>query len=347
MGRRKFRFSDMMPNSWFYKLRDMRRAGGAMYQSSSSSSCLGAKGITQPAGTPRPVPAVPMPHRSSYYFASRDRVLQPAPAPQPPTRAAAATEEEEQQQLETQAQSPARSYRRRHKVGPVGKPEPAPVAHVPDATHRHRRDTCVGRDGDVGKQLKKPAKKTPSSTKDVFTGKVIASETDIIFDLHADDDVSDRVLRPIATRPAAAKKKERHVVLHAATPRPSSVSEQGGKGNSGRRSSVSLGGRRLKTRANSPRLAAAAASPRCRKKAPPAAAPPPLAESFAVVKASVDPRRDFRESMEEMIAEKGIRGAGDLEDLLACYLALNADEHHGLIVEVFEEIWASLAGVNP
>ncbi|GJN14711.1 hypothetical protein PR202_gb01566 [Eleusine coracana subsp. coracana] len=350
MGRRKFRFSDMMPNSWFYKLRDMRRAGGrrsggVVYQSSSSSSCLGAKGITQPAGTPRPVP-VPMPHRSSYYFASSDRVLQPPPAP----RAAAA---EEEQQLETQAQSPARSYRRRHKVGPVGKqtgPEPAPVAHAPDATHRHRRDTCVRRGGDVdlGKQLKKPtAKKAPSSTKDVFTGKLIASETDIIFDLHADDDVTDRVLRPIATRPgpAAAKKKERHVVHHAATtPRPSSASEQGGKGNSGRRSPVSLGGRRLKTRANSPRLAAAAASPRCRKKAAP---PPPLAESFAVVKASVDPRRDFRESMEEMIAEKGIRNAGDLEDLLACYLALNADEHHGLIVEVFEEIWASLAGVNP
>jgi uncharacterized protein (TIGR01568 family) len=65
-----------------------------------------------------------------------------------------------------------------------------------------------------------------------------------------------------------------------------------------------------------------------------------------VVKSSRDPRRDFRESMEEMIAENGIRTAADLEDLLACYLALNAAEYHDLIVEVFEHIWVTLTDVK-
>jgi uncharacterized protein (TIGR01568 family) len=31
-----------------------------------------------------------------------------------------------------------------------------------------------------------------------------------------------------------------------------------------------------------------------------------------------------------VIAEKGICDAADLEDLLACYLTLNATEHHDL-----------------
>lgn len=65
----------------------------------------------------------------------------------------------------------------------------------------------------------------------------------------------------------------------------------------------------------------------------------PLEESFAVVKSSSDPRRDFRESMVEMILENRLTASGDLEDLLACYLALNSDEYHDLIVKVFEEIW--------
>jgi uncharacterized protein (TIGR01568 family) len=103
--------------------------------------------------------------------------------------------------------------------------------------------------------------------------------------------------------------------------------------------------RRLKTRGNTPRVASS------KKPKPPSPArtkppPPPLAESFAVVKTSRDPRRDFRESMEEMIAENAICTAADLEDLLACYLSLNAAEYHDLIVDVFEHIWAGLAGID-
>jgi uncharacterized protein (TIGR01568 family) len=185
--------------------------------------------------------------------------------------------------------------------------------------------------------------------------KVIASDTDIVIDLRGEC-TAERVLRPIVTRPAARTEvvryelKDRHVDAAKTTPRASSASEQGSRGAYPRRPSVSAG-RRLRTRVNSPRLASSARSRKSKPTTPAASprkttttpAPPPLAESFAVVKASADPRRDFRESMEEMIAEKGIRDAADLEDLLACYLALNAAEHHDLIVEVFEQIWASLA----
>ncbi|KAJ4907376.1 Transcription repressor OFP2 [Raphanus sativus] len=65
-------------------------------------------------------------------------------------------------------------------------------------------------------------------------------------------------------------------------------------------------------------------------------------ESFAVVKRSVDPKKDFRESMVEMIEENNIRASKDLEDLLACYLSLNPKEYHDLIIHVFEQIWRHL-----
>ncbi|KAJ0260029.1 Transcription repressor OFP2 [Hirschfeldia incana] len=67
-----------------------------------------------------------------------------------------------------------------------------------------------------------------------------------------------------------------------------------------------------------------------------------VVESYAVMKRSVDPKKDFRESMVEMIEENNIRASKDLEDLLACYLSLNAKEYHDLIIQVFEQIWRHL-----
>lgn len=64
-----------------------------------------------------------------------------------------------------------------------------------------------------------------------------------------------------------------------------------------------------------------------------------VSDSFAVMKSSKDPRRDFRESMVEMIVENNIRASRDLEELLACYLSLNSDEYHDLIINVFKQIW--------
>ena len=65
-------------------------------------------------------------------------------------------------------------------------------------------------------------------------------------------------------------------------------------------------------------------------------------DSFAVVKKSSDPYNDFRTSMVEMIVEKQIFSAKDLEQLLQCFLSLNSYHHHRVIVEVFTEIWEAL-----
>lgn len=65
-------------------------------------------------------------------------------------------------------------------------------------------------------------------------------------------------------------------------------------------------------------------------------------ESFAVVKFSFDLQQDFRDSMVEMIREKGITQPGELEDLLACYLTLNSDKYHDLIIKVFRQVWFDL-----
>ncbi|KAG9448181.1 hypothetical protein H6P81_014309 [Aristolochia fimbriata] len=65
-------------------------------------------------------------------------------------------------------------------------------------------------------------------------------------------------------------------------------------------------------------------------------------ESFAVVKSSMDPQKDFRDSMVEMIAEKKIGRPEELESLLACYLSLNPSEFHDVIVKVFRQVWFDL-----
>uniref|UniRef100_A0A2P2N3W3 Transcription repressor n=1 Tax=Rhizophora mucronata TaxID=61149 RepID=A0A2P2N3W3_RHIMU len=46
--------------------------------------------------------------------------------------------------------------------------------------------------------------------------------------------------------------------------------------------------------------------------------------------------------MVEMIVEKRIYAAKDLEQLLQCFLSLNSYHHHGIIVEVFAEILDTL-----
>ncbi|KAJ0243882.1 Transcription repressor OFP8 [Hirschfeldia incana] len=55
-------------------------------------------------------------------------------------------------------------------------------------------------------------------------------------------------------------------------------------------------------------------------------------ESFAVVKKSEDPYEDFRTSMVEMIVERQIFAAAELQKLLQCFLSLNSLQHHNLVL---------------
>ncbi|XP_020585682.1 transcription repressor OFP8-like [Phalaenopsis equestris] len=61
-------------------------------------------------------------------------------------------------------------------------------------------------------------------------------------------------------------------------------------------------------------------------------------EGFPVLKKSSDPYSDFRSSMVEMIVERQIFGARELERLLHSYLSLNAPEIHSAIFRAFADI---------
>ncbi|KAJ0086527.1 hypothetical protein Patl1_09121 [Pistacia atlantica] len=65
-------------------------------------------------------------------------------------------------------------------------------------------------------------------------------------------------------------------------------------------------------------------------------------ESVAVVKKSEDPYEDFKRSMLEMILEKQMFEAKDLEELLQCFLSLNSRQYHRTIVDAFSYIWGVL-----
>ncbi|XP_050365981.1 transcription repressor OFP7-like [Argentina anserina] len=70
-------------------------------------------------------------------------------------------------------------------------------------------------------------------------------------------------------------------------------------------------------------------------------------ESMAVVKKSEDPYEDFKKSMMEMIMEKQIFEARELEELLHCFLTLNSRQYQGVIVEAFSEIWKLVFSDTP
>lgn len=65
-------------------------------------------------------------------------------------------------------------------------------------------------------------------------------------------------------------------------------------------------------------------------------------ENYAMEKNSRDPYNDFRKSMLEMIVEKQIFGAKQLERLLGIYLSLNSCYHHEVITLVYSEICEAL-----
>ncbi|ESQ50596.1 hypothetical protein EUTSA_v10022783mg [Eutrema salsugineum] len=75
---------------------------------------------------------------------------------------------------------------------------------------------------------------------------------------------------------------------------------------------------------------------------PCAAAAAVVVEGVAVVKRSEDPYEDFKGSMMEMIVEKNMFQVAELEQLLRCFLTLNAKRHHRAIVRAFSEVWVAL-----
>ncbi|EPS67743.1 hypothetical protein M569_07034, partial [Genlisea aurea] len=65
-------------------------------------------------------------------------------------------------------------------------------------------------------------------------------------------------------------------------------------------------------------------------------------DGFAMVKSSFDPEKDFWDSMVDMIRERKIQHHDEMERLLACYLTLNGDEYHDMIIDVFRRVWLQM-----
>ncbi|CAI9763711.1 unnamed protein product [Fraxinus pennsylvanica] len=65
-------------------------------------------------------------------------------------------------------------------------------------------------------------------------------------------------------------------------------------------------------------------------------------ESFVVEKRSADPYEDFKTSMLEMILEKQMFDANELDQLVLCFLSLNSRQYHSVILKAFVEIWEEL-----
>lgn len=61
-------------------------------------------------------------------------------------------------------------------------------------------------------------------------------------------------------------------------------------------------------------------------------------ENVHMVMISDDPYRDFKDSMEEMVAAYGLRHSSELHQLLQCYLRINDEKKHSIIMFSFIDL---------
>ncbi|KAG5135186.1 hypothetical protein AAZX31_09G254200 [Glycine max] len=388
MGNYRFKLSDIIPNAWFYKLKDM---GKTRKQTQTTNS----RKKKQPSPVSTTKPSKPkQPHqynlRKSYYFTREltpnDRIYSsPTPtnnqnakdnnSPEPPRKSS----KQRLKKRTSRTSSPKLlvvSNNNNSSSSPHDNSSTESSEH-PDPEFRTDRVLPTESFDETVPWANSCACRVHSNTKDIIIdidNNSIARKDDKLegYDYECDS-FSDLVLPPIVTKPAKfndllsdAKKKETKtrskMAAHEEEPnlnkgplrvkivKEDTASMKGQKNNYGRRFSVSSPGVRL--RMNSPRIASRRVQANGRRSvssaaaAAAAAARRSLSDSFAVVKSSLNPQRDFRESMVEMIVQNNIRTSKDLEDLLACYLSLNSDEYHDLIIKVFKQIWFDLTDNN-
>lgn len=316
MGNQKFKLSDMIPNAWFFKLKDM---------------------------SSKPPPKNPKKHR-----------LPPPPPPPPPSSSPPSSTVETALEVEPQCH-PRKSYHiaRDPPISPPRKSKSRKhhstrknSTAAANHHHHHRQfslsssvsTTCTCR--------------TTTTTTDDFLSPTITDEPqkpEELFDIVIDVSKSygfDIELPRIATKPTATKptrpspnSKEHHQPKLISRSPPSR-----------RFLMSSSSGVRLKV--NSPKIMARKQGQNGNlssggRKSVGGSSRRSISESFAVVKSSRDPQKDFRESMVEMIVQNNLRASKDLEDLLACYLSLNSDEYHDVIIKVFKQIWFDLIHLRP
>ncbi|XP_030537480.1 transcription repressor OFP2 [Rhodamnia argentea] len=300
MGNYRFRLSDMMPNAWFYKLKDM---------SSRGRRCHSSLKKHRPNVAVAPSSSYsPRTSSSSAHKSRRKTIYRPSPTPvwTLPTHI------------------PARS--------PYDDDDDIDASPEPDYLYRrlqhHRRPSHSSSESD-----------SDGDALASFDCKLTSSTTDIIIDINQDQSTSTNTTpRPILPVPPILTKAS--FTRPRPRPRPRSRASSTSSSQEQTRKTSPARTRKpgIKVRGNSPRIQVAQAQAR-KSISSVKFSNKNLADSFAVVKSSVDPQKDFWESMVEMIVENDISASKDLEDLLACYLSLNPPYYHPHIVEAFERIW--------
>ncbi|XP_060202549.1 transcription repressor OFP1-like [Lycium barbarum] len=331
MGNYRFKLSDMLPNAWFYKLKDMGKSrtrsqikrnqtSSSLLSTSSSSIFSSSSNLQQQTKTQQQQ----QPQRKSYYIS---RNLSPNTHH---------TNENKTLSKNTTSNNinfsepPRKSSKKRRNI--TRKKTSSPKCC------RDSLESIWTKNDSTPEEYPNSSfsSSTTSSTEpETFNAMVLSAScrfNNIVIDMNKNDhefeSPSNVDLPPIITKPKkledstnGTKKQEEKIEHKVLTvKKEKSVSPK-------RRVSVKL-------RTKSPRIVSrksvSSSSTKLMRS---------VGESFAVVKSSKDPQKDFMESMVEMIVENNIRTSKDLEELLASYLSLNSDQYHDLIIKVFKQIW--------
>ncbi|XP_059306899.1 transcription repressor OFP1-like [Lycium ferocissimum] len=333
MGNYRFKLSDMLPNAWFYKLKDMGKSGtrsqikrnqtsSSLLSTSSSSIFSSSSNLQQQTKTQQ---QQQQPQRKSYYISRNFS---------PNTHH---TNENKTLSKNTTSNNinfsepPRKSSKKRRNI------TRRKTSTSPKCCRDSLESIWTKNDSTPEEYPNSSfSSSTTSSTEpETFDAMILSTScrfNNIVIDMNKNDhefeSPSNVDLPPIITKPKkledstnGTKKQEEkieHKVLTVKKEKSASPK---------RRVSVKL-------RTKSPRIVSrksvSSSSTKLRRS---------VGESFAVVKSSKDPQKDFMESMVEMIVENNIRTSKDLEELLASYLSLNSDQYHDLIIKAFKQIW--------
>ncbi|GLT59317.1 hypothetical protein SLA2020_321430 [Shorea laevis] len=354
MGNYRFRLSDMMPNAWFYKLKDMSRV---------RNRTANTKKKQQPEPSKPNKPHQNSYPRKSYYFSrelvSNDRLCNsPRLSTDPPRKSSRRIRS---RRLAAAGASPklvSSSVSSGSNCRASATLRITPDSQPPEHSASYSSDGSL--ELELGESFPPEFRTDRILTTDSFDDMVALSRSqakEVVID------VGQIELPPIITKPEQfndsvkeLKMKEQHkeptkygrssLTVNVKKEERITMKEQRNTTPVRKFSSNSPG---MKLRINSPRIANRKILAQARKSVSSSSSAGlrssrrSLSESLAVVKSSFDPQRDFRESMVEMIVQNNIRSSKDLEDLLACYLTLNSGEYHDLIIKVFKQIWFDLS----
>ncbi|MCD9559265.1 hypothetical protein HAX54_017133 [Datura stramonium] len=362
MGNYRFRLSDMMPNAWFYKLKDMgkstSRSRGHSHTTSSSSTSSYSSSNLQPDKNRQPHKLCCQ--RKSYYIS---RNLSPAETfsqnpvsnspkasdnvhifSEPPRKSSkkrrSTNRRRKSPKLATSSVSASCSCRASlESVWTKADSTPEEYPNSPDSSSSSSSSissSCSSEQVSIVAQFSSDRIPTPEKLDPIIS----------IDDMKKDSSNLDRGfqfvpkidLPPIITKPEKFDENHRIVKKEERI-----LKEEQRMITPVRRVSVSSS-TGVKLRTNSPRITNSRKIQGSRKSV--SSRRTSVSESFAVVKSSRNPQKDFRESMVEMIVENNIRASKDLEELLACYLSLNSDEYHDLIIKVFKQIWFDITQIR-